>query len=137
MTPANLITGLFLFLSSAKDLSRRKGLKDKTYIAAIILTAGSFLVTHGPGTAGASIMQALIGMLFGFFMRLFTKFGGADIWTLALIAASFPNTIILRILAYIFIPYVIWLKTYSLTGRDTAPAIPGLSLGFLLAVSAL
>ncbi|MFB6199810.1 MAG: hypothetical protein ABEJ83_02945 [Candidatus Nanohaloarchaea archaeon] len=137
MVPAHIITLLFLFTSSLKDLRTRRGFTDKIYILSIILVAGSFLLTEGSGTAGASIIMALIGLVVGFAMNLFTKFGGADIWTLALICANFPNQLPITVIAYTFIPYIAWLKIYSLTGRKTAPAIPGLTAGLILAIAIL
>lgn len=134
MTPAHIISLLFLFTSSVKDLRTRRGFTDKVYILSIILVAGSFLLTEGPGTAGASIVMALIGLLVGFGMNIFTKFGGADIWTLALICSNFPRQLPITVIAYTFIPYLAWLKLYSLAGRQTAPAIPGLTAGLMLTV---
>lgn len=137
MDAAHIIALLFLSIASIKDLRTRKGLKDKTFIAAIILVSASFLITQGPGTAGASLIQALLAIFIGIFIRLFTKMGGADIWTLGLIAATFPHTIILEVLAYTLIPLILWLKLYQLTGRKTAPAIPALTAGLLFALSIL
>lgn len=137
MEPAHLITLFFLLISSIKDLRTRRGLKDKTYIIALILISGSFLIFSGPGTAGASIIQALLGLISGILMRIFFKLGGADVWTLALISASFPEKLIIQVIAYTFIPLVIWLKIYQLTGKEKAPAIPALTAGMILAITVL
>jgi Flp pilus assembly protein protease CpaA len=135
--PAHFIAFFFLFISSIKDLRHRKGLQDKTYIAAILIIAASFLVTSGPGAAGASIVQAGIGIIFGIGLRLLMQLGGADVWTIGLIAATFPNTIIFKVIGLTFIPLLIWMKLYQLLGRKTAPAIPGLTAGLLLTLSTL
>jgi hypothetical protein len=134
MEPAHIITLAILFISSIKDLRTRRGLKDKHYILAILLISGSFITTSGPGTVGASLFQAMIGLIAGILLRLFIKFGGADAWTISLITANFPETIIFRPLAYTLIPLVIYLKIYKLTGRNKAPAIPALTAGFILSI---
>jgi len=133
MNPAIIISLLFLFIASVKDLRTRRAFTDKAWIGIILLIPVIFLILEGPGTAGASLVQAIIGLLFGIFMRLFTKFGGADIYTLALITANFPNQLPIQVIAYTYIPYLAWLKIYSLRGKKTAPAIPGLTAGLILA----
>lgn len=135
MEPAYIITLIILLYSSVKDLRTRRGLKDKNYIIAILLISGSFIITSGIGTVGASIFQALIGLIIGVLFRLVISLGGADAWTISLIAANFPDILIFKTLAYTMIPLVIYLKIYSLTGKKKAPAIPGLMLGFLLTLS--
>lgn len=137
MSPAHLIALTFLIISSVKDLRTMRGFKDKTYIISILLVAASFLFTQGIGTAGASLVQALMALILGILLRLLTRIGGADIWSLALISSTFPHEIILQVFAYSLIPMVIWVKLYSLTGREKAPAIPGLTAGLILAITAL
>ena len=137
MEPAHIIALIFLSASSVKDLRTMHGFTDKTYITSILLVATSFLITQGIGTAGASITQAIMALVLGILLRLLTRIGGADIWTLALISSTFPHQIIIQIFAYSLIPMVIWVKIYGLTGREKAPAIPGLTAGLILAITAL
>jgi len=126
-----LIAGGLLATSSIKDLRTRKGLKDSIYIIGILSIAGGHLL-QSPTLAGASILQAILGIAAGILFRLSTNFGGADIWTLGIIAATFPEIIILQLLAICFIPLVLWLKVFQLAGRKSAPAIPALFMGFLI-----
>lgn len=137
MDPAHIITLFFLLISSVKDLRTMRGLKDKYYIAAIILIALSFGITQGPGTMGASLVQALIGIIIGILLRILIQMGGADVWTLSLITASFPSTIALKTIGITLIPLVLWLKIYRITGKKKAPAIPALLAGFILCLSIL
>jgi len=137
MNPAQIITLILLLISSIKDLRTRKGLQDRTYITGIIFIALAYAATNTPGTGGAAIIQALIGIITGITLRLLIQMGGADVWTIALITASFPETIALKTIAITLIPLVIYLKIYRITGKKKAPAIPALTAGFLLCLSIL
>ena len=137
MNPTIITSLLFLFIASVKDLRTRRAFTDKAWIGIILLIPAIFLILEGPGTAGASIIQALLGLISGILMRIFFKLGGADVWTLALISASFPEKLIIQVIAYTFIPLVIWLKIYQLTGKEKAPAIPALTAGMILAITIL
>lgn len=123
-----------LLAGSYVDLKKRK-VKDKVWlygaVGALLIATIQFSLGYAATMVGQAITIGFIALLF----KLVTEFGLADVFALALAGMAFPEVWSLRLMAWLVLPMWFWLKGYSIVKRsDTAPAVPGILLGFVFAM---
>jgi hypothetical protein len=82
------------------------------------------------------LVQGFVLALMGFGVRLVSTFGGADILAVALAGSVFPNILGFRVMAFLLVPMLFWLKIWQVISNEKeGPAIPGILIGYLILVS--
>jgi Flp pilus assembly protein protease CpaA len=130
-----IIVGIVLLYASLEDL-RKQAVHDKVFLypSIIVLAVGVF--TEGLTYGMTMLIQGFLALIAGFILGFIGKFGGADIWTLIIVSLIFPDILLFKVLAYLLVPMLVWVKFYTFVSRkDAAPAIPGLLIGYLILLS--
>jgi len=128
---------LTLGYASIEDL-KSWSVHDKVFIYGLVIYLVFAGYTEGLVYTGSMIVQGLLGAGVGFLLKFAGRFGGADIWALALCSAMYPEILLFQVLAFLLIPMVIWVRFYSILNvwkNEGAPAIPGIMIGFLILLS--
>jgi Flp pilus assembly protein protease CpaA len=130
-----LVVALSLAWASWEDLKTQR-VKDKVFLVPLLLVVVLGGVQSGPAHAGSMLVQAFVMALMGFGVRLVSKFGGADILAVALAGSVFPNILGFRVMAFLLVPMLFWLKIWQVISNSReGPAIPGILIGYLILLS--
>ena len=130
-----IIVGLVLLYASLEDIRKGK-VHDKVFLypSIIVLVVGVF--TEGFTYGMTMLTQGFLSMIVGFGLSFVGKFGGADIWVLILVSMIYPDVLLFKVLAYLLVPMIIWVKFFTtITRKKSGPAIPGLLIGYLILLS--
>lgn len=131
--------GLTLTYASFQDL-KKKAVHDKVFIYGFLAALVFGVYSGGLSHAGSMLVQGLAAAMVGLIMNFVGRFGGADIWAIALASAVFPDTLLFSVLAGLLVPMVLWVRLYlifTFRNEGGAPAIPGILVGYLILLSYL
>lgn len=130
-----IIVTLVLVYASLEDM-RKQSVHDKVFLYPAIAVLGLGFITEGFTHGMTMLTQGFLAMIVGFVLNFVGKFGGADIWVLILVAFIFPDLLLFKLLAYLLVPMLVWVKFYTTISRKKmAPAIPGLLIGYFILLS--
>jgi len=130
-----IIVGMVLLYASMEDV-RKQAVHDKVFLYPSIIVLGLGFITEGFTYGMTMLTQGFLALIAGFILGFIGKFGGADIWTLIIVSFIFPDVLLFKVLAYLLIPMLVWVKFYTFVSRkDAGPAIPGLLIGYLILLS--
>lgn len=131
-----IIVLLVLLYASLEDL-RKESVHDKVFLYPSILLLAVGVFTEGFTYGMTMLTQGFLAMIAGFILAFVGKFGGADIWVLILVAMIYPDILLFKVLAYLLVPMLFWVKIFTtITRKDAGPAIPGLLIGYFILLSA-
>lgn len=133
-----LAVGLTLAYASFEDL-RKQMVHDKVFLAGFTAALVFGFFSGGLGHAGSMVVQGLLAAAVGFLIKIVGRFGGADIWAIALASAAFPDTLLFSVLAGLLVPMVVWVRLYLILRWNSkgGPAIPGILIGYFILLSYL
>ena len=139
MTLAKIFVALVLSYASLQDL-RKKSVHDKVFIIGFLGALMLGIFSNGFSHAGSMLVQGFLAGVVGLIMNFVGRFGGADVWSIALASAVFPGTLLFSVLAGLLVPMVLWVRLYmifAIRNSEGAPAIPGILIGYLILLSYL
>lgn len=132
-----IIVGLVLLYASLEDL-RKQSVHDKIFLYPSIILLGIGFISQGFTYGITMLVQGFLALFVGFGLKIVGKFGAGDIWVLFIVALIFPEVLLFEVLAYLLLPMILWVKFYTKFSRGKfAPAIPGLSIGYLILLAGL
>lgn len=135
MIVAKSVVGLALLYASFQDL-KTLTVHDKVFLTGGLVALASGLWSQSIGFAGAMVVQSVLGVLSMFLLQFFYGFGTADVWAVGLSVMVFPEILLFSLFVPLFICTLVWTKIYGLVmRRSSAPALPGVFIGFLLLLS--
>lgn len=130
-----VLVAFVLGFASLSDLKTRR-VHDKVFIIPLLFAVVVGGVLNGAGYGGSMLLQAFVMGAMGFGIRLVSKFGGADILAVALAGSVFPDIIAFRVMAFLLVPMLFWLKIWAVISNSReGPAIPGILIGYLILLS--